>query len=409
MDECLRLWPSHSLLTEWNIPDYLQLANFLSVNQYKCTNCSKVYEEPNQLKVHIALTCGKSYNAATKSAVDSLQAGSLASSLMVGSNIGLSDNPYQLINQLINKHSMCNNPLLNHSYQSSLKNSSTNLGFNPFPLALPNCNLTKSQEIILKQPNSNNSLAGGSKHALTTGHSSQPLGNLAGLAFSGLAAGNLSGGGFNSLALNNGLNNSLSRIGSMSSGLIGHNISNLLNHSNSLLNFANSSNYAQHSASLLIKQRKMEESDDLIRTLNKLNILHENGKSQQLNGNPLLNGGAGVLPKGSGQPNGSNNPLKKLNINLIDSDQSNDEMLSDKVTSSGLISVNAHHHLPGKNRAMKLTKEPRQHTCKFCGKLYTRKYGLKIHIRTHTGLKPLECSYCPRRFSDPSNLNKHHR
>ena len=55
------------------------------------------------------------------------------------------------------------------------------------------------------------------------------------------------------------------------------------------------------------------------------------------------------------------------------------------------------------------TKEPKSHICMFCGKLYTRKYGLKIHLRTHTGHKPLQCRFCGRPFSDPSNLNKHIR
>lgn len=49
------------------------------------------------------------------------------------------------------------------------------------------------------------------------------------------------------------------------------------------------------------------------------------------------------------------------------------------------------------------------HICIYCGKLYSRKYGLKIHIRTHTGFKPLKCQYCLRPFGDPSNLNKHIR
>ncbi|KPJ15924.1 PR domain zinc finger protein 13 [Papilio machaon] len=49
------------------------------------------------------------------------------------------------------------------------------------------------------------------------------------------------------------------------------------------------------------------------------------------------------------------------------------------------------------------------HTCLYCGKLYSRKYGLKIHIRTHTGYKPLRCRHCLRAFGDPSNLNKHVR
>lgn len=49
------------------------------------------------------------------------------------------------------------------------------------------------------------------------------------------------------------------------------------------------------------------------------------------------------------------------------------------------------------------------HLCIYCGKLYSRKYGLKIHIRTHTGFKPLKCKFCNRPFGDPSNLNKHVR
>lgn len=49
------------------------------------------------------------------------------------------------------------------------------------------------------------------------------------------------------------------------------------------------------------------------------------------------------------------------------------------------------------------------HLCIYCGKVYSRKYGLKIHIRTHTGFKPLKCKFCHRPFGDPSNLNKHVR
>lgn len=54
-------------------------------------------------------------------------------------------------------------------------------------------------------------------------------------------------------------------------------------------------------------------------------------------------------------------------------------------------------------------KSKQGHICLYCGKCYSRKYGLKIHIRTHTGYKPLKCKYCLRPFGDPSNLNKHVR
>ncbi|CAB3234254.1 unnamed protein product [Arctia plantaginis] len=49
------------------------------------------------------------------------------------------------------------------------------------------------------------------------------------------------------------------------------------------------------------------------------------------------------------------------------------------------------------------------HACVFCGKVYSRRYGLKIHLRTHTGYRPLRCRHCLRAFGDPSNLNKHVR
>lgn len=61
------------------------------------------------------------------------------------------------------------------------------------------------------------------------------------------------------------------------------------------------------------------------------------------------------------------------------------------------------------NMSDELGKQKKTHVCLFCGKIYNRKYGLKIHLRTHTGYKPLKCKVCSRPFSDPSNLNKHVR
>jgi uncharacterized C2H2 Zn-finger protein len=61
------------------------------------------------------------------------------------------------------------------------------------------------------------------------------------------------------------------------------------------------------------------------------------------------------------------------------------------------------------NMPDEMGKQKKTHVCLFCGKIYNRKYGLKIHLRTHTGYKPLKCKVCARPFSDPSNLNKHVR
>lgn len=60
-------------------------------------------------------------------------------------------------------------------------------------------------------------------------------------------------------------------------------------------------------------------------------------------------------------------------------------------------------------RASEIGKCNEGYRCIFCNKIYSRKYGLRIHIRTHTGYKPLTCKICEHRFGDPSNLNKHVR
>lgn len=85
-------------------------------------------------------------------------------------------------------------------------------------------------------------------------------------------------------------------------------------------------------------------------------------------------------------------------------------------TSSATISQNSfstpvdlNHAAQMETLVSNLGKSKQGHLCIYCGKCYSRKYGLKIHIRTHTGYKPLKCKFCLRPFGDPSNLNKHVR
>lgn len=45
--------------------------------------------------------------------------------------------------------------------------------------------------------------------------------------------------------------------------------------------------------------------------------------------------------------------------------------------------------------------------CEFCPRLLANKKTMKIHLKTHTGIKPYECDYCERKFLKPGCLKRH--
>uniref|UniRef100_UPI0001A2BDCF uncharacterized protein LOC100006445 isoform 2 n=1 Tax=Danio rerio TaxID=7955 RepID=UPI0001A2BDCF len=47
--------------------------------------------------------------------------------------------------------------------------------------------------------------------------------------------------------------------------------------------------------------------------------------------------------------------------------------------------------------------------CTQCGKRFSRKYGLIIHMKIHAGEKPYKCSHCDKRFSKLRDLKAHRK
>lgn len=60
-----------------------------------------------------------------------------------------------------------------------------------------------------------------------------------------------------------------------------------------------------------------------------------------------------------------------------------------------------------KEMKVKTPDHLRPFECPFCKKRFTQKGNMQTHSRLHTGEKPFQCLLCPEKFPQLSNLNKH--
>lgn len=70
-----------------------------------------------------------------------------------------------------------------------------------------------------------------------------------------------------------------------------------------------------------------------------------------------------------------------------------------------VVSVVEQNEWEYKEKEVEAKKET--YICKYCSKEYTRKDGLILHERRHTGERPFSCTYCEKKFSSTSARNKH--
>ena len=120
---------------------------------------------------------------------------------------------------------------------------------------------------------------------------------------------------------------------------------------------------------------------------------------------PVEPAGRGAMASGGDKAEGStgeSSSTLKLEVQSFprDSTYSCDICNSVFVRSCDLASHIRHDHpQPGR----------KENICRECGMCFSRAHTLKIHLRTHSGVKPFKCDTCRKEFAQRSNLTAHQR